>query len=66
MSIRDDQVDVGVDVLDHLVVVLGVVEQVDVGDKLHLARGGHVGGAGEDCDPYFGVSTISGRSPWFQ
>ena len=44
---RDDQLHVGVDVLDHVVVVLGVVEQVDVGEEHHLGRCRHVGLAGE-------------------
>ena len=51
---RHDQLHVRVDVLDHAVSPLGVVDQVDVGRKNRLRRRRHVRFAGEDFAAFLG------------
>ena len=50
---RDDHLDVGVDVLDHAIGPLGVVDQVHVGEDHGFGGRRHVGFAGEDLAAVF-------------
>lgn len=45
--LRDDHLDVRIDVFHHVIVVLGVVQNVHVGDPADFAGARHVGLAGE-------------------
>ena len=66
MSCVIRHLDVRIDVPHHVIVVLGVVEDVHVDDPADLLGVGMWVLPVNTLRPYFGVLTIKAVSPWFQ